>query len=115
MLSKQTQRILRWPRSAGNEDRVRRDLRDRTLGVLDLDRVRVREARHSVDRRNPVALELGLHHRQHLARHVDDDAIGIAIREEARQAAAPRHAETARVVNDDEIDAAIDAHLKGQA
>jgi hypothetical protein len=56
------QRVLRRSRPAGDEDRVRRDLRDRTVRVLDLDRVRIGEARHPVDGRNPIALELGLHH-----------------------------------------------------
>ena len=47
-----------------------------------------------------------LDHRQHFARHVHHDRIGIAIGHEPGERAATGHAEAAGIVDDDEIDAA---------
>ena len=47
-----------------------------------------------------------LHDRQDLGRHFDDDAVGVAVRHHAGERTATRHAETARVVDDDQIGAA---------
>src|SRR5207302_7885998 len=47
-----------------------------------------------------------LHDRQHVAGHLDDDLVGVAVGHHAAQAAAAGHAEAARVVDDDEVDAA---------
>ena len=44
--------------------------------------------------------------RQHLARHFDDDRIGVAIRQEAGERAAACHAIAAGIIDDDEVDAA---------
>ncbi len=44
--------------------------------------------------------------RQHLERHLDDDLVGIAVGEQAGERAAPGHAIAARVVDDDQVDAA---------
>ena len=44
--------------------------------------------------------------RQHLARHVDDDRVGVAVRHQPRERAAAGHAVAARVVDDDQVDAA---------
>src|SRR5579884_1674640 len=43
------------------------------------------------------------HNRQYLAGHVQDNLVGIAVRHHAAEAAAAGHAETTRVVNDDQI------------
>src|SRR5205807_1608779 len=43
---------------------------------------------------------------KHLAGHVHDDLVGIAIGHHAAEAAAPGHAEAARIVNDDQVNAA---------
>ena len=55
------------------------------------------------------------HHRQHLARHLDDDLIGIAIGEHPRQRSAPRHSVAARIVDDDEVDPARLLAFGGEA
>ena len=47
-----------------------------------------------------------LDNRQHFARHLDDDVVGVAIGEQARERAAAGHAVAAGIVDDDEIDAA---------
>ena len=47
-----------------------------------------------------------LHHRQHLVRHLADDLVGVAVGEQAGERAAPGHAVAARVVDDDQVDAA---------
>ena len=47
-----------------------------------------------------------LDHRQHLVRHLADDLVGVAVGEQAGERAAPGHAVAARVVDDDEVDAA---------
>ena len=44
--------------------------------------------------------------RQHLARHLDDDAVGVAVRHHAGERAAAGHAVTARIVDDDQVGAA---------
>ena len=54
----------------------------------------------------PARTGVLLHDRQHFAGHVDDDLVGVAIGHHAAEAAAARHAKPARVVDDDEIDAA---------
>ena len=46
------------------------------------------------------------HRRQDLVGHLLDDRVGVAIRHQAGERAAPGHAEPARVVDDDQIDAA---------
>ena len=56
-----------------------------------------------------------LHDRQHLARHVDDDRIGIAVRHQARERAAPAHPVAARVVDDDQVGAACLRAFRRQA
>ena len=57
------------------------------------------------------AVDAGQHrrargHRQHLARHFDDDLVGVAIGEQAGERAAAGHAVAAGIVDDDEVDAA---------
>ena len=47
-----------------------------------------------------------LDHRQHLARHLLDDLVGVAVGEQARRRAAPGHAVAAGIVDDDQVDAA---------
>ena len=47
-----------------------------------------------------------LDHRQHLVRHLHDDLVGVAVGEQPGERAAPRHAVAARIVDDDEVDAA---------
>ena len=47
-----------------------------------------------------------LHDRQHLARHLDHDRVGVAIGQQAGERAAAGHAIAAGIVDDDEIDAA---------
>ena len=44
--------------------------------------------------------------RQHLAGHVHDDLVGVAVGHHAAEAAAAGHAKPARVVDDDQVDAA---------
>ena len=44
--------------------------------------------------------------RQHLAGHVHDDLVGVAVGHHAAEAAAAGHAEAAGVVDDDQVDAA---------
>ena len=44
--------------------------------------------------------------RQHLAGHVHDDRVGVAVGHHAGQRPAAGHAEAARVVDDDQVDAA---------
>ena len=44
--------------------------------------------------------------RQHLARHLDHDGIGVAVGEQAGERAAARHAITAGIIDDDKVDAA---------
>ena len=53
----------------------------------------------------------GLHGRlphdgEHLAGHVDDDLVGVAVREQAGERAAAGHPVAARVVDDDQVDPA---------
>jgi hypothetical protein len=48
-----------------------------------------------------------LRHRQHLARHLHHDLIGVAIGEDAGERAPARHAVAAGIVDDDEVDAAF--------
>ena len=55
------------------------------------------------------------HDRQHLARHVDDDGVGVAVGQEAGEAAAAGHAEAAGVVDDDQVDAAALGELRRDA
>ena len=47
-----------------------------------------------------------LHHRQHLAGHLHDDLVGVAVGQQAGERAAAGHAVAAGVVDDDEVDAA---------
>ena len=47
-----------------------------------------------------------LHDREHLVGHLLDDLVGVAVREETRRAAAAGHAVAARVVDDQQVDAA---------
>ena len=54
----------------------------------------------------PASTGVSLHDRQHLARHVDDDGVGVAVGHQPGEAAAAGHAEAARVVDDDQVDAA---------
>ena len=56
-----------------------------------------------------------LHDRQHLARHLDDDVVGIAVGEQAGERAAARHAVAAGIVDDDEVDAARLLAFGGEA
>ena len=46
------------------------------------------------------------HDRQHLARHVHDDRVGVAVGHHPRERSAAGHAVAARVVDDDQVDAA---------
>ena len=76
---------------------------------------------------NPMPLELGqedlgqverigavdagehrrvLHDRQHLAGHVDDDLVGVAVRQQPGQRTAPGHAVATGVVDHDQVDPA---------
>ncbi len=54
----------------------------------------------------PASTGVCLHHRQHLVRHLADDLVGVAVGEQAGERAAPGHAVAARVVDDDQVDAA---------
>ncbi len=54
----------------------------------------------------PASTGTSLHDRQHLARHVDDDRVGVAVGHQPRERAAARHAVAAGVVDDDQVDAA---------
>ena len=47
-----------------------------------------------------------LHDREHLVGHLLDDLVGVAVREETRGAAAAGHPVAARVVDDQQVDAA---------
>ena len=62
----------------------------------------------------PASTGVRLHDRQHLARHVDHDLVGVAVGEQAGERAAARHAVAAGVVNDDEVDAACLLAFRGQ-
>src|SRR5262245_1158041 len=52
--------------------------------------------------------------RQPFARHVEHDLVGVAVGEQPRERAAPRHAIAARIVDHDEVDAARLLALGGQ-
>ena len=52
---------------------------------------------------------------QDFAGHVHDDLVGVAVGHHAAQVAAARHAETAGVVNDDQVDAARLGAVGGDA
>ncbi len=54
----------------------------------------------------PASTGVLLDDRQHLARHLDDDLVGVAIGHQAGERAAPGHAVAAGVVDDDQVDAA---------
>ena len=54
----------------------------------------------------PASTGVVLHHRQHLARHVHHDLVGVAVGHQPGERAAPGHAVAAGVVDDDEVDAA---------
>ena len=56
-----------------------------------------------------------LHHRQHFARHLDHDLVGVAIGEQPGRRTAARHPVAARIVDHDEIDAAGFLALGGKA
>ena len=76
------------------------------------------ELRHQHERVG--AVDAGQHrrvldHRQHLARHVLDDLVGVAIGEQPRRRAAAGHAVAAGIVDDDQVDAAGLLGLGGQA
>ena len=47
-----------------------------------------------------------LNNREHLGRHLNDDAIGVAVRHHAGERAAAGHAEAAGIVDNDQIGAA---------
>jgi len=47
------------------------------------------------------------HHGQHLARHVHHDGVGVSVGEDSGHAAAPCHAVAARVVDDNQVHAAL--------
>ena len=55
------------------------------------------------------------HDRQHLARHVDDDRVGVAVGQQPGQRAAAGHPVAARVVDDDQVGAARLGALGGEA
>ncbi|KGD18234.1 hypothetical protein DO70_4478 [Burkholderia pseudomallei] len=83
------------------------------------------EPRQLVEERVEIAERIGAVHAgehgrrfddgQHLARHVDDDLVRVAVREQPRERAAPGHPVAARVVDHDEIDAARLFAFRGQA
>ena len=54
----------------------------------------------------PARTGVSLDDRQDLARHLDDDRVGVAVRHQAGEAAAARHPVAARVVDDDQVDPA---------
>ena len=54
----------------------------------------------------PASTGVSLHDRQHLLRHVLDDRVGVAVGQQAGEAAAPGHPVAAGVVDDDQVDAA---------
>jgi hypothetical protein len=54
-------------------------------------------------------------HRQHLRRHVHHDGVGVTVGHEPGEAAASRHPEAARVVDDDQVDATALRELRGDA
>lgn len=67
------------------------------------------EQRHAAERIGPAhtgQYRRGFDDRQHFARHVDDNRIGVAIGQQAGKRSAPGHAVAAGIVDDDEICAA---------
>ena len=56
-----------------------------------------------------------LHDREHLARHVDDDLVRVAVRHQPGERAAPAHPVAARVVDDDQVGAAGLGALRREA
>ena len=56
-----------------------------------------------------------LHDRQHLARHVDDDRVRVAVRQQPGERAAAAHPVAAGVVDDDQVGAARLGELRGEA
>ncbi len=56
-----------------------------------------------------------LHDRKHLADHVHDDGVGVAIGEQSGQRTAAGHAKAARVIDYQQVDAAGFGKLGAQA
>src|SRR5215208_466357 len=56
-----------------------------------------------------------LHDRKHLARHVDDDRVRVAVREQPGERPAPAHSVAAGVVDDDQVGAAGLGQLRREA
>ena len=63
----------------------------------------------------PASTGVSLHDRQHLARHVDDDRVRVAVGQEPGERAAAAHPVAARVVDDDQVGAAGLGELRGEA
>ena len=83
--------------------------------------IRINSSRNTGIRRNgsvpqtPASTGVSLHDRQHLAGHVHDDRVGVAVRHQTGERAAAGHPEAAGVVDDDEVGAAGLGALCGQA
>ena len=63
----------------------------------------------------PARTGVSLHDREHLAGHVDDDLVGVAVRHQAGERAAAAHPVAAGVVDDDQVGAAGLRQLRRQA